>query len=203
MLALDHPVIISLQSIDHEILWKKGHPEEKNLLSFWNNNLKERRKKNRNVDKMRVLKDSAIGYGAELATTLDGVLSPVNSIVDDPMKIPFADRMRDYRYDKIFFQGKTSNLHQDYWYISPRQMDSLEYSVKFNDYLIITGYTELGDLHYRYCTRFIVDFKAFMLNRRRYLLSQTAYKSYPFNHENAIEDGICHQFKVYNQSVLV
>lgn len=192
MLSLDHPVITSLESVNHAVFWK-GHPEEKNLARFWKNNLRQRQKSNPDVDPMIVLRDSAVGYGAELATTQNGVLKPVNGIVDDPDKIPFAQRMRDYQHENIFFQGKTCNVNQPYWYISPAQMKSLEHSVRFNDYLIVTGYTELGELHYNYVTMLIVDFKEFMSKPSRYLLPKAKY-SYPFNADSAIEDGICYRF---------
>lgn len=192
MLSLDHPVMESLERVDSVIRWKR-HPEEAKLVKFWKNNLRQRRKNNPEVSETQVLEDSAVGYGAELATTQDGVLKAVNDIVDDPMAIPFADRMRDYKHGGIFFQGKTSNVAQPYWYISTAQAKSLERSAPFNDYLIVTGYTKLAPLHYYYFTRFIIDFKKFMANPSKYLLSKAAY-SYPFDAEKAIEDGIAYRF---------
>ena len=200
MLDLEHPVIRALESVECTIAWKH-HAARKQMAKMWQNNLAQRRKKNANVDAALVLKDTAIGYGAEIANTESGVLQSVNEIVDNPDELPYQDRMRDFVYagsahyggKEIFFQNKTSNSRQPYWYISEDQMKSLERSAAFNHYLVITGYSQLADLHYHYVNRYFVDFKKFMSKPSSYLLRKAKY-SYPFDADKAIEDGICYRF---------
>lgn len=182
----------ALAEVDFTIAWKSD-PRAKDMARMWQNNLKQRLKKNSNVDEKMVLTDTAVGYGAELATTASGVLKSVNDVVDDPDQLKFSERMRDFVWNDIYFQGKTSRITQPYWYIAPATMKSLEQSVRFNTYLIVTGYSELAKFHYHYNTRMIIDFKKFMENPGLYLLRKAAY-SYPFNAQKAVEDGVCHQF---------
>ena len=145
-----------------------------------------RRKGPRSYDVVK--KNTAVGYGAEVALQLTGSFTPYAPITENAEGLTFAQRKRDVKCEDKIAEVKTMNSRYPVWYISGGQAESVMYSTRFNDLFLIMGYEEVKPLVYRYRPKFLIDSKRLP----RYIVkANTGYSEYKFDHESAIRNGDC------------
>jgi hypothetical protein len=166
----------------------------KMTMNNWAQEQKKEPHKRRTFETVKM--HTAQGLGFEKALLTLPYFGEVNSIVDNANDIPYADRMRDYKYligERCFGQQKTFNLKYNglQWYITASQKSSLKRSSPFNEHILVGGYHELAPLFYDYRPAFLIDSKKFVDNYNEYASPAGSFKSDLFNWRKAIKDNIC------------
>lgn len=195
----DNEVMHALNDLCVEVNFNKDHQEELRLMT--ENNWKQEKKKRGKRSYETVMDHTAMGLGSEIAVLSLPFFGQVSEIVEDAMQLNYVDRMRDYKYlleEGRFGQQKTMNLkYPDLrWYISFSQLESLLRSAPFNQDLMIVGYNKLGDLHYEYRPKFLIDMQSVIAPKSKYIKidRNSAYGSYIFDWKSAVVDGVCFRF---------
>jgi hypothetical protein len=195
----DNEVMHALNNLCVEVNFNKDYQEELRLMT--ENNWKQEKKKRGKRSYETVMDHTAMGLGSEIAVLSLPFFGQVSEIVEDAMQLNYVDRMRDYKYlleEGRFGQQKTMNLkYPDLrWYISFSQLESLLRSAPFNQDLMIVGYTKLGDLHYEYRPKFLIDMQSVIAPKSKYIKidRNSVYGSYLFDWKAAVLDNVCFRF---------
>lgn len=199
MKLYDNEVMHALNDLCVTVNFNESHQEELKMMT--ENNWKQERKKRGKRSYETVMDHTAMGLGSEIAVLTLPYFAQVSDIVEDAMKLDYVDRMRDYKYlleEGRYGQQKTMNLkYPDLrWYISFSQLESLLRSAPFNQDLLIVGYTKLGELHYEYRPKFLIDMQSVISPKSKYIKvdKNSMYGSYIFDWKTAVLDGVCFRF---------
>jgi hypothetical protein len=107
------------------------------------NNQKENIKKGSPRTPLQVLSDTAKGIGFEFYMSLSGLFTQAAPIVEDPRKLNYSDRQKDFWYDGKSVQVKTiSRLYGSYAYVSEAMAQSIWKSLDLNDFYLF-GVSEI------------------------------------------------------------
>ena len=195
----DNEVMHALNDLCVEVNFNNEHQHDLKLMT--DNNYKQEKKSRGKRSYETVMDHTAMGLGSEIAVLSLPYFGQVSEIVEDAMQLNYVDRMRDYKYlleEGRFGQQKTMNLkYPDLrWYISFSQLESLLRSAPFNQDLLIVGYNKLGELHYEYKPKFLIDMQSVISPKSKYIKvdKNSMYGSYIFDWKTAVLDGVCFRF---------
>jgi len=135
-----------------------------------------------------VVRNTAVGLGAEIAIQQIEDFQQAHPITEDAAGLTYAQRKKDVICEDKSGEVKTMNGKYSVWYISDGQCESVIRSTKLNDFFLVMAYEELKPLTYKYRPKFLIDSKKLS----RYIIKNTTGMSpYKFNHASAISYGDC------------
>jgi len=170
----------------NEVVDVRDHDDDFMMMVNTNWKTEQKRRGKRSFDVVK--KNTACGFGAEIALQSTGLFKAAAPITENAQGLSFAQRKKDVECEGKLAEVKTMNAKYPVWYISDGQAESVMYSTRFNDYFLVVAYEEIQPLKYRYRPRYLIDSKSMP----RYIVkANTGYSEYKFDHTSAIKNGHC------------